>query len=202
METQLDGENAEAFTHVILVCKDLIARRGGKAAAQDKTEEMQEEEAEETQQEQQEETEEDTQPMEEEEQEKDKAQLSNPSWVEAAITEAVGEFSEMPAEAIRGNFQEIYQQNDHTVLAAFLKMEQAAEHEENGMKPYMLKLVRLRAHDFITHYVIAILLRTLLCICVRCLPPLTVDRCVCVCVRARARVRAGGCVCACVPGRV
>lgn len=33
METQLDGENAEAFKHVILVCKDLIARRGGAPAA-------------------------------------------------------------------------------------------------------------------------------------------------------------------------
>lgn len=39
METQLDGENAEAFNHVILVCKDLIARRGGgTAAARDKPE--------------------------------------------------------------------------------------------------------------------------------------------------------------------
>ena len=65
-----------------------------------------------------------------------------PSWVEAAITEAAGEFSEMPADAIRENFQQIFQQSEHHLLAAFLKMEQAAEEQEE-MKAYMLKLVRL-----------------------------------------------------------
>ena len=37
METQLDGENAEAYKHVILVCKDLIARRGGATVAAPET---------------------------------------------------------------------------------------------------------------------------------------------------------------------
>lgn len=46
METQLDGENAEAFKHVILVCKDLIARRqGGTPAAQGQASKVQEEDA-------------------------------------------------------------------------------------------------------------------------------------------------------------
>lgn len=44
METQLDGENAEAFKHVILVCKDLIARRGGATAAAPKNSDAKDEE--------------------------------------------------------------------------------------------------------------------------------------------------------------
>lgn len=62
--------------------------------------------------------------------------------MEAAITEAAVEFSEMPSDAIRENFQQIFQQSEHHLLAAFLKMEQAAEEQEE-MKTYMLKLVRL-----------------------------------------------------------
>eukprot|EP01043_Picozoa_sp_COSAG02_P055631 COSAG02_NODE_6480_length_3547_cov_3.628770_5_plen_75_part_00 len=61
--------------------------------------------------------------------------------MEAAITEAVGEFPGMDADAIRGNFEEVSLQSEHHVLAAFLSMEQAAE-EAGEMKAYMLKLVR------------------------------------------------------------
>ena len=62
--------------------------------------------------------------------------------MEAAIKEAISEFSEkLPADAIRANFEEIYQQSEQDVLSGFLKMELAAEDNE-AMKPYMLKLVR------------------------------------------------------------
>ena len=61
--------------------------------------------------------------------------------MEAAITEATGEFSDMPADAVRQNFEQIFHQSEHHLLAAFLQMEQAAE--EHEMKTYMLKLVRL-----------------------------------------------------------
>ena len=44
METQLEGENAEAFKHVILVCKDLIARRGGATVAAPETADAKDEE--------------------------------------------------------------------------------------------------------------------------------------------------------------
>ena len=53
-----------------------------------------------------------------------------PDWVESAITEAISEFKQLPADAIRGNFAEIYAQDDDSALTAFLKMQTAIETAE------------------------------------------------------------------------
>ena len=65
-----------------------------------------------------------------------------PDWVESAITEAISEFKQLPADAIRGNFAEIYAQDDDSTLTAFLKMQTAIETADEAMQPYMQKLVR------------------------------------------------------------
>jgi hypothetical protein len=65
-----------------------------------------------------------------------------PDWVESAITEAISEFKQLPADAIRDNFAEIYAQDDDSTLTAFLKMQTGIETADEVMQPYMQKLVR------------------------------------------------------------
>jgi hypothetical protein len=74
MEGQLESENGEAFKHVILVCKDLIARKTSAAGSADNAEEKEEEMEEDEKEEEQEEKEMEAEEKEEEEMEVDEAE--------------------------------------------------------------------------------------------------------------------------------